>query len=309
LHEGIVNQRKLFFFEKKNQKTFANWASARLGETLLAIQYPLALGTYTTRIIEAGTGPAVMFVHGLGARADRWRGTVERVAKAGYRAIAWDLHGHGFASKEADGPANVPALAAQLWSILDRLEIGPVVLVGTSLGAHIAAYAACEQPGRIGGIAMVGALGVVPIPQVTAEAIRRNVQAASREQILAKLRFVIIDPAQVPDALVEEEWRINNAPGALAAFGRLGEYLANGIARDYVAERLAALFPPDRLLLIWGAADAAVPLAVGEECRAALNNPDLCLIEGAGHAPYYEQPEKFDPPLLRFIAHCRSDVG
>jgi pimeloyl-ACP methyl ester carboxylesterase len=279
-----------------------------MGEIVQSVQYPLALNGHTTRIVEAGSGPAVMFVHGLGARADRWRGTVERVAAQGYRAIAWDLHGHGFASKETDGPADVPSLAASLWAILDRLNIGPVTLVGTSLGAHIAAYAACEQPGRVGGIAMVGALGVVPIPQATAEAIRRNVQAASREQILAKLRFVIIDPAQVPDSLVEEEWRINNAPGALAAFGRLGDYLADGIARDYVAERLAALFPPDRLLLIWGAQDAAVPLAVGEECRIALGNPDFCLIENAGHAPYYEQPAKFDPPLLRFLAHCRPDT-
>jgi pimeloyl-ACP methyl ester carboxylesterase len=280
-----------------------------MGHTVHFIQYPLPLNGHTTRIIEAGSGPAVMFVHGLGARADRWRGTVERFAAQGYRAIAWDLNGHGFASKETDGPADVPALAASLWAILDRLNIGPVTLVGTSLGAHIAAYAACQQPGRVGGIAMVGALGVVPIPQATAEAIRRNVQAASRDQILAKLRFVIIDPAQVPDSLVEEEWRINNAPGALAAFGRLGDYLADGIARDYVAERLVGLFPPDRLLLIWGAQDAAVPLAVGEECRIALGNPKLCLIENAGHAPYYEQPDKFDPPLLRFLAHCQAEAA
>jgi pimeloyl-ACP methyl ester carboxylesterase len=49
-----------------------------------------------------------------------------------------------------------------------------------------------------------------------------------------------------------------------------------------------------------------VPLAVGEECRLALNNPEFCLIDGAGHAPYYEQPEKFDPPLRHFLAHCQS---
>jgi pimeloyl-ACP methyl ester carboxylesterase len=293
-------------FLKKRTKNFWMLGFGPPGEIVQTIQYPLQLDTHTTRIIEAGQGPAVMFVHGLGARADRWRGTVERMAAHGYRAIAWDLHGHGFASKEPDGPADVPSLAAALWKILDRLGIGDVVLVGTSLGAHIAAYAACEQPGRVGGIAMVGALGVVPIPQATAEAIRRNVQAASREQILAKLRFVIIDPAQVPNSLVEEEWRINNAPGALAAFGRLGDYLADGIARDYVAERLAALFPPHRLLLVWGAQDAAVPLAVGEECRMALGNPDLCLIERAGHAPYYEQPEAFDAAMLRFIAHCHA---
>jgi len=266
-----------------------------------SISYPLAIGAHTTRIIEAGVGPAVMFVHGLGARADRWRGTVERIADHGYRAIAWDLHGHGFASKEEDGPANVPALADFLWAILDRLDVGPVVLVGTSLGAHIAAYAACQFPARVGGIVMVGALGVVPIPQLTADTIRRNVQAASRPQIEAKLKFVIVDPAQVPRSLIEEEWRINNAPGALQAFGRLGDYLASGIAGDYVAEKLVALFPPAKFLLIWGALDTAVPLAVGEECRQALNNPEYVLIPHAGHAPYYEQPDLFDPPLLAFL--------
>jgi pimeloyl-ACP methyl ester carboxylesterase len=269
-----------------------------------SISYPLAIGPHTTRIIEAGTGPAVMFVHGLGARADRWRGTVERIADHGYRAIAWDLHGHGFASKAADGPADVPALADFLWNILNRLEINRVVLVGTSLGAHIAAYAACQAPTRVGGIAMVGALGVVPIPQATAETIRKNVQAASRPQIEAKLKFVIVDPAQVPQSLIEEEWRINNAPGALQAFGRLGDYLASGISRHYVAENLVALFPPEKLLLIWGALDTAVPLSVAEECRQALKNPEFILIPNAGHAPYYEQPALFDPPFLTFLAKC-----
>jgi len=266
-----------------------------------SICYPLAVGPFTTRIIEAGSGPAVMFVHGLGARADRWRDTVERMADHGFRAIAWDLHGHGFASKEADGPADVPALAEQAWSILDVLEIGRVQLVGTSLGAHIAAYAACLHPDRVGGIAMVGALGVVPIPQATAEAIRLNTQAASLPQIEAKLRFVFADPAQVPPWLAAEEWRINNAPGALQAFARLGDYLAGGIARDYVAERMAGIFSPDRLRLIWGAEDLAVPVSVGEECKAALGVGELSLIEGAAHVPYYEQPAAFDAVLVPFL--------
>ena len=266
-----------------------------------AINYPLAVGTGTTRIIEHGEGTAVLFVHGLGARADRWRTTVERIGPLGYRAIAFDLPGHGFASKEPEGPSDVPALSAYLLALMDQLGIERAVLVGTSLGAHIAAHAATRAPERIPALALVGALGVTPISQAVAETINRNVRVREHDLFIGKLNFVIHDPAMVTPQMVEEEWRMNTAPGTIEAFGRLGEYLVNGISADYVAEKLRALYPPEKLLLIWGAEDRAVPVAVGEACQAALGGAPLVLIPKANHAPYWEQPEAFDAALLPFL--------
>jgi len=268
-----------------------------------AICYPLPVGSGVTRIIEAGSGPAVLFCHGLGARADRWRGTVERIADLGYRAIAWDLPGHGFASKEADGPSDVPALAGHALALMDALEVTDGVLVGTSLGAHIVAYAACRAPQRVHGLALVGALGVVPIDQVVAETISRNVRVAKRELFRGKLSFVLHDPASVTEAMIEEEWRMNTAPGATEAFGRMGDYLTSRIGADYVAAQCRALFSPDQMLLIWGAEDRAVPLSVGHQCREALGGPDLAVIPQANHCPYLEQPEAFDAALRPFLNH------
>ena len=265
-----------------------------------SINYPLPVGTGTTRIIEAGEGPAVLFAHGLGARADRWRTTVERIGARGFRAIAFDLPGHGFASKEPEGPSDVPALSAYLLALLDRLGIDKAVLVGTSLGAHIVAHAATRAPERVPALGLVGALGVVPIAQEVAETIARNVRVQDRELFPGKLQFVIHDPAMVTPAMIEEEWRMNSAPGALGAFTRLGDYLVNGISADYVAERIAALYPPEKLLLVWGAQDRAVPLAVGEACSAALGAP-LVQIAHANHVPYWEQPEAFDEVLVPFL--------
>lgn len=265
-----------------------------------SIAYPLAIGPVVTRVIEAGSGPAVLFVHGLGARADRFRGTVERIAGAGFRAVAFDLPGHGFSNKPAEGPFDVPGIVTFLSALMDRLEIGKAVLVGTSLGAHICAYAACRDPARVPALALIGALGIVPLAQETAEAIRRNVRAAAIDQIAGKLRFVFADPSLITPALIQEEWRINNAPGALDYFTRIGDYLVDGIARDYVAEKLKSLYTPDQLMLVWGAEDKAVPLSVGEACRDALG-AELHLIPNAGHAPYLEQPAAFDPLLLPFL--------
>ena len=265
------------------------------------INYPLAVGSGTTRIIESGEGNAVLLVHGLGARADRWATTVRRLGARGYRAIAFDLPGHGFASKEANGASTVPEISAYLLGVMDALGIEHAILVGTSLGAHIVAHAATRAARRVRGLVLVGALGVVPIPPEVAENIRRNVQVRDRDRFPGKLKFVLHDPALVTPALIEEEWRMNTAPGTIDAFIRLGNYLVDGIAADYVAEKIKALFPPERLLLVWGAEDRAVPVSVGEACRDALGVP-LILIPGANHAPYLEQPEAFDAAVLPFLA-------
>jgi len=265
------------------------------------IAYPLDAGGIVTRVIEAGQGPAVLFVHGLGARADRFAGTVARMGAAGYRAIACDLPGHGFAQKGDGCPATVPALADFIIKLLDRLEIGEAVLAGTSLGAHIVGYAAARSPQRFPKLVLIGALGIIPLAPDIAETIRRNVKASAREQITAKLKYVIVDPALVTDALVEEEFRMNNSPGALASFTAVGDYLVNGIAQDYVAAQLRALYDPAKMLLVWGREDKAVPLAVGEACVEALGGAELFVIPDAGHAPYFEQPAAFDARLLAFL--------
>ncbi|HWJ36751.1 MAG TPA: alpha/beta fold hydrolase [Steroidobacteraceae bacterium] len=265
------------------------------------INYPLAVGSGTTRIIESGQGAAILFVHGLGARADRWVTTIERVGAHGYRAIAFDLPGHGFASKEAEGASTVPDISAYLLGVMDALGLEHAILVGTSLGAHIVAYAATRAPLRVRGLVLVGALGLVPIDGAVAENIRRNVQVRDRDRFAGKLKFVLHDPALVTPALVEEEWRMNTAPGTIDAFIRLGNYLVDGIAADTVAEKIKALFPPERLLLVWGAEDKAVPVSVGEACRDALG-VRLVLVPGANHAPYFEQPEAFDAAVLPFLA-------
>ena len=274
-----------------------------------SIQYPLAVGGGITRIIEAGAGPAILFSHGLGARADRWRTTVERIADHGYRAVAWDLPGHGFASRDPDGPSDVPGMAQHALAIMDTLGIADCVAMGTSLGAHIVAYAACRAPSRFRALGLVGALGVVPIEQEVAERISRNVQAASRELFSGKLNFVLHDPALVTEGLIEEEWRTNTAPGTTEGFGRVGRYLTTGIAKDYVASELRSLFPPDRLLLVWGAEDKAVPLAVAYECQKALGDPELAIIPAANHCPYFENPAAFDAALLPLLRRAFAEAG
>ena len=74
----------------------------------------------------------------------------------------------------------MPKISRHLLALMDVLGIGRAPLVGTSLGAHIAAHAATRAPERIPGLALVGALGIAPISREVAETIRRNVQIRER---------------------------------------------------------------------------------------------------------------------------------
>jgi pimeloyl-ACP methyl ester carboxylesterase len=254
------------------------------------IQYPLAVAGVLTRVLESGAGAPVVFVHGLGARADRWRDAVEAFGREGFRTIAYDLPGHGFAAKGSEFDYTVPGYADFLRALLDVLGLARVVLVGT-----------CDAPARVRGHVLDGSVGLVPLGPEMGEAISRNVRLTGREAIEDKLRFVCADPALVTPALVEEEWRINNSPGAAAAFQSLGDYIAGAIDAHNVLDRRAALREAFPIRLVWGSEDRAVPPAIGEEAARRLGLPLPAVIEEAGHLPYLEQPAQFRAVLRRFL--------
>ena len=267
------------------------------------IQYPLGVAGTVTRVIEDGQGEdVIVFVHGLSTRADRWRGNVQALAAQGFRCIAFDLPGHGLAAKPAGFDYSVPGMAAFLGGVLDALGVQRCALVSTSLGSHIAGWFAVGAPQRVHAHVMVDALGLVPIAQATGEGISRSVRDTSREGIRGKLGNVFFDPARhATEALIEEEWRVNNSPGALAALSALGEYVATRLNGDLVGAKVRECLDRTRVRMLWGAEDKLVPLSVGEAALKELPGVELKVIARSGHAPYIEQPEEFNRLVAEFV--------
>lgn len=267
------------------------------------ISYPLRVSTMDTRVIEAGSaGQPIVLVHGTGGRADRWIRNVDALAVAGHRVFAPDLPGHGFASKGPGLDCSVPGYRKFLADFLDEMKIDKPVIVGTSLGGHVVASFACEHPDRVSGVVLSGSMGLVPLGAEARGRVEAGANNQTYEGVKGKLARVIFDPALVTQEFIDEEFRINNSAGSKESFATLGRYIGQKLDDDVVGERLARLTPTLPTLLLWGAEDKTVPLAVGEAAAKLLPGSRLVVLQKAAHTSYYERASDFNAVLLDFLA-------
>jgi 2-hydroxy-6-oxonona-2,4-dienedioate hydrolase len=266
-----------------------------------------------TRVLEAGAADGVptVLLHGVGARADRGRGNLEPLAAYGLHVFALDLPGHGFATKgEPAQDYSVDGYARFLEQFLDSIEADRVVLVGTSLGGHVAAAAACRMPERVSALILVGTLGLVPLGAAAREQIAGSLADVTEAGVRAKLERVVHDRTLVTDEWVAEEMRINSSPGAAASFAALAAYFREHIDGDLVGDQIVMSEPPPPMLLIWGGEDEIVSVSSGEAAREVLgSHVSLEVIAATGHAPYLEAPALFNRVVTAFLlsANVLSD--
>jgi pimeloyl-ACP methyl ester carboxylesterase len=124
----------------------------------------------------------------------------------------------------------------------------------------------------------------------------------TRAGIRSRLERGLCDHSLITDEAVEEDWRVNNSPGAAETFARLGSYVAERIDDDVIGERLAALAGRVPILLVWGESDRSIPLAVAEATYGALPGSRLAIMAGTAHNPYLDKPDAFNRVVLDFLA-------
>jgi pimeloyl-ACP methyl ester carboxylesterase len=107
---------------------------------------------------EAGTGPAVVLLHGFPELAYSWRHQVPALAAAGFRVIAPNQRGYGQSSRPHEIEAyDIDALASDVVGLMDALGVEQGVVIGHDWGAPVAWHTALRHPGRV---RAVGSLSV-----------------------------------------------------------------------------------------------------------------------------------------------------
>src|SRR3954463_16509639 len=112
-----------------------------------AAQHRLEIDGRTVNYCELGEGPAILFIHGLGASWQSWLEQMPEFSRD-HRVVAMDLPGFGF-SEMPDEDISIEYYASWTASLLDRLEIDSAAVVGNSMGGFIGAELAIRHPDRV----------------------------------------------------------------------------------------------------------------------------------------------------------------
>lgn len=114
----------------------------------------IELSSGNLRYREVGTGPPVVFVHGLLVNGDLWRKVVPIVAGAGYRCLVpdWPLGAHCVPVPRAD--LTPPGVAGLVAEFLDKLDLRDVTLIANDTGGAITQLVMADHPSRIGRVVL-----------------------------------------------------------------------------------------------------------------------------------------------------------
>src|SRR4051794_30568988 len=260
----------------------------------------------------AGSGPAILLIHGIGDNSTTWS-TVQTKLAQRFTVIAPDLLGHGKSDKpRAD--YSVAAYANGMRDLLSVLEIERVTVVGHSLGGGVAMQFAYQFPQLVDRLILVGAGGVTKDVNVAL----RIASLPMGSEALALLRLPMVLPAlqvigRISGTLFGSTGVGRDIPEVLRILADLPEPTASAAfartLRAVVDWRGQVVTMLDRCYLtesvpvqiIWGSRDVVVPVRHGEMAHAAMPGSQLEIFERSGHFPFHDDPARFIDVVQRFI--------
>lgn len=274
-------------------------------------EHRLKLAGYETRALELeGSGPALLLLHGYSDSADTWRMLLDRLSRAGRRAVALDLPGFGACDRLAEDEPILPQLERFAAEAVEWIAPeGGAIVCGNSLGGCVSLLLAEREDLGLGGIVPVAPAGLD---------MARWFAVIEREPLL---RAALAAPVPVPSAVLQ---RVVGEIYKRLAFhrpGGLDPLIASTFASHFTdratTRRLMAtgrrligeLRDPFRLdaidcpvLLVWGRQDVMVFQTGADRVLDGVHDSRLVTIEECGHCPQLETPDRLGELLLDFPA-------
>jgi len=251
-------------------------------------------------------------VHGLGGNALNWMLVGPEVAKD-YHAFALDLAGFG-QTPLFDRSAAVGANAGLVHSFIEKVIGEPVLLMGNSMGGHIAILEAADHPSWVTAMVLVdpaipsvhvyqrhdplvlGLIAAVSIPGLGQNLLEWRVRELGPERLVQEtLALVCADPSRIAPEVMDAHIRLTREREQLGrqngrAFLQASRSISLRMADPRFWSRAAKVQAPT--LVIHGSLDRLIPLAAAQELARRMT-ATLEILEGVGHVPMMEAPDEF----------------
>jgi len=264
--------------------------------------------------VKAGSGPALLLLHGLGCDHTTWLPVIDALARR-YTVVAPDLLGHG-ASDKPRADYSVGGFANGMRDLMTVLGIDKATVVGHSFGGGVAMQFAYQFPERTERLVLVGSGGLGPevspairaitttgfhqvMGLLTLPGIRHvgtcGLRALSRTGIKEFRDFDEV--ASIYDSFRD--------PAARAAVRHVVRAVVDWQGQIVTMADRAYLTDAMPMCVLWGDQDRVIPVSHAE--RAAELAPDarVEILPNAGHFPHKDHPERFVKILHDFIRTTR----
>ena len=223
-----------------------------------------------------------------------------QIANAGYRVIAPNLRGCGDSPSDDSSP-DINLLAADIWKLLDRLEISRATILGVSLGGYVTLAMLRQRPDSVSGLGLIDTKVTADSPA----AIRNRTRIASEiqtdltpaeyaMQMLPTLLSLFTHENRIDVVAQVQSWISASKPETIA-------WLQHAMAgRPDSSENLAAF--SGKTLLIRGADDVVSKSEDFEIMQAIAQNPKFVEIPNCGHLPPVEDPDRTALEIVGWLA-------
>ena len=264
--------------------------------------------------LRAGSGPAVLLLHGIAESSSIWADVLPLLARH-HTVIAPDLLGHG-ASAKPRGDYSLATHANLLRDLQVALDIPSATLAGHSLGGGIAMQFAYQFPERCDRLVLIASGGLgsdvtfllrslglpgadLVAPLVLSAWLRDRIVDAGSWLSRAGLR---LGPGQ--RALWESYAGLTDPDTRRAFIATVHSVIdqegqrVSAMDRLYLAEQIP-------VLVMWGARDRIIPVSHARAAQQAMPHCTLEIVDDAGHFLPAERPEKVALHILDFIASTK----
>jgi pimeloyl-ACP methyl ester carboxylesterase len=227
---------------------------------------------------------SMVLLHGLFGGLSNWSGVVEHFQSD------YDIHIPALPIYERSGSNLLGALTDFLESYILTHDLNNVILIGNSLGGHVAILYTHRHPEKVHRLVLTGSSGLFENTSMGGFPKRSNY-----DYIRERVAYTFYDPAIATDNLVDEVFQITTDARKCLSIVRM----AKSAQRNYVADLLPEINTP--VLLIWGEDDKITPPHVALEFESLLPHSKLVMLPQCGHVPMMEKPAEFNAILEDYL--------
>jgi 2-hydroxy-6-oxonona-2,4-dienedioate hydrolase len=248
--------------------------------------------------MEAGSGPTVILLHGLGGDKSNWAYTAPVLAK-NFHVYVPDQIGFG----ESDKPLinyRIGTLVDFLDGFCKKLGISKAIVVGNSLGGWAAAAFTLAHPEKVDRLVLVDSAGY-SLAKTGVQAQCDLLQVLNPSTVASEkalMGTILANKALATDAFAEGAFAQHMRRGDGYTIDRFLDSLFRN--EDVVDGKLGAIKAPT--LVVWGREDGLIPLSAGQMMGTEIVGSQTVILDHCGHVPQIECAVPFNTALLKFLA-------